>query len=354
MRLELTYTPAGSSTPKTCIFETTGVALDGANLAATGTFGQDCPTAADSGSTPVGTPSFVDSLSGDVASTVTAGSPAKLTWRADADTCTYDGTSFPAGVASIAGWPTSGDACTSAATCNTAHTASLTMPSTAGEYRFKLTCSKNGNPTPVSSEAVTRIDATGGQGQCIAPAGLTRQTSTVVCDVDGNRECRDVVDATRFDLVFGTTTLQPNQVTPWPGRYNLQQRPLVNNNRYLALQFTVPADYRTDAYGFLGIAETWYDGRLSMTLSTACGDFGETNQIAQRCILSGPNAASHPSQLGWTTYTSGPTHDGLCPLEPGRTYYLNILYAPVADPLETTCEGFGSCQRAIQNGPGRF
>ena len=68
----------------------------------------------------------------------------------------------------------------------------------------------------------------------------------------------------------------------------------MSNNNYLALEFTVPTDYSTTAYGFLGIAETWYDGRLSMTLSTKCGDFGETNQIAQRCILGGPNAASHP------------------------------------------------------------
>jgi hypothetical protein len=31
-----------------------------------------------------------------------------------------------------------------------------------------------------------------------------------------------------------------------------------------------------------------------MTIRTACSDFGETNQIAQRCIVGGPNAASHP------------------------------------------------------------
>ena len=346
VRLRLTYTPPGSTTPKTCVYDTNLLSNDPAtgDLTATGAFGQDCPSAA-----PPGTPSFSDPLTGDVPPTVTAGAQVRLTWRADADSCRYDGSSFPNGV-TFADWPASGLACNDAATCTRPNVATLTMPATSGEYRFKLTCSKTGNPTPVVSEVATTVVAA---SACIAPAGLTRQMRASVCDIDGTLDCRDA-DATRFEQVFGTTSLNPSVVLPWPGRYNLQQRPLVNNNQYLALQFTVPSDYPTANHGYLGIAETWFDGRLTMTISTACGDFGETNQIAQRCILSGPEAASHPSQLGWTTQTSGSVYQGLCPLQRGQTYYLNILYAPIATPLQTTCGGPGSCQRSIQNGPGRF
>jgi hypothetical protein len=31
-----------------------------------------------------------------------------------------------------------------------------------------------------------------------------------------------------------------------------------------------------------------------------------------------------------------------------------MMYAPISSPLQTAREGNGSCQRSIQNGPGRF
>jgi len=337
--LELTY-QAGAA-PKTCIFTTdAGVSMSPSNrLVASGTFGAGCPT-----SVAPGTPSFSDPLTNDLAAGVTTNATLSLGWRADADRCVTDGSLFPSGV-SYPTWPVSGEICNSAATCNVPHAQTFTA-SANGAYKFKLSCYKEGNTTPAVSEANTVASAipTG----CPGPAGTTRQTSGTVCDV-GMFACRGV-DMTKFENVFGYNQNQPSQPNMWPGTYNLQQRPSITNNQFVALAFTVPANYPTNKYGYLMLAETNFQGRMSMTISSTCGDFGATNPISQKCILNDGGASS---QMLWSTYTSGSVYNGSCHLTAGQTYYLNMIYAPIATPGSSSCAE-GSCANAIQNGTGNF
>ncbi|HJU40570.1 MAG TPA: hypothetical protein VJ724_13420 [Tahibacter sp.] len=334
--LELSYQANG--TPKTCIFTTdAGVSMNAASrLTASGTFGQNCPT-----SQVVGNPSFTNPLAGDIPSSVTVGTNLPITWSADADTCTYDGSTFPAGV-TYTNWPTTGTACNG----DCANLRTLSFPaSVAGAYKFKLNCSKTGNPTPLSNEANTT--ATTAPVGCTGPTGTSRQTVGAVCDVAG-QGCRNV-DMTKFENVFGYNATQPSQPNLWPGTYNLQQRPTIANNTFLALQFTVPANFATNKYGYLGIAETNFQARMSMKISTTCGDLSPSTGNP-KCLLNDGGASS---QMLWSTYTSGPVFTGSCALTAGQTYYLHMIHAPLQTPAQSSC-GPGSCANSIQNGPGVF
>lgn len=341
--LELTYTPAGGSGQQTCVFTTDGnnVSLNAANnrLQAAGTFGANCPT-----STPVTNPAILDGLEGDVGASVTTGSSVTLTWRADADSCVYNGSSFPNTV-TFTNWPTTGSACATSGTCSAPHSTTLQIPAGAtGNYKFKLTCSKTGNPTTVSTEVTTNATAIP-TGCSAAPAGLTRLTSVQICETWGS-PCR-TVDGTKFENVLGYDIDAPTVPIMWPGKRNVTQRPYIGSNSFLALQFTVPSTYPTNRSGGLKISETNFTGPLTMTMSTSCGDFGATSQISPKCIVSGGQAGQ---SLTWSTYPAGTTTgDNSCRLTPGQTYYFNLLYAPISNPTQTSCTA-GECSNPIYNG----
>jgi hypothetical protein len=339
--MQLTYTPSGSSTEKTCIFTTNGgVSMNSdSSLAARGSFGTDCPT---SQVVQPGTPSFSNSLTGDTPASANTNATLTLTWQADADRCTYDGSSAPM---TLATWPTTGDACSTAGTCNTPHTVNITA-STNGQYKFKLNCYKTGNNTPVSSETTTNVSTvtTGCQG----PAGTTRQTVAQVCDAGGGT-CRGSVDVTKFENVYGYSATQG--IVAWPGRRNLQQRVVISNNNFVAMQFTVPSTYPTDKYGYLSTVDTNFFGTMSLKISKNCGDLAPTSNISSHCILN--NAGGGTGAMRWTTYTSGATFNESCPLVAGETYYLHILHADLNSPGTSTCP-LGECRNPIQNGPGNF
>lgn len=342
--MQLTYTPSGASTEKTCVFTTNGnVTMNSdTSLAARGTFGQDCPTTVVQ---PPGTPAFRDALAGDIPTSVTTGATLSLNWRADADRCTYDGSSFPV---TLANWPTTGEACNSAATCDVAHPQTFTA-SANGLYKFKLNCYKTGNATPVSSEANTTA-STGSTG-CQAPAGLTRQLNAQVCDAGGSA-CRGSVDVTKFENVFGYNAAG-GAPTTWPGRRNLQQRISISNNNFVALQYTVPAGYPSGAngkYGYFTLVDTNYFGTTTIKVSKTCGDLAPTSAISPNCIL---NNAHGSGTFFWSTYTSGPDYQASCALTPGETYYMHIIHADLAAPGTSTCP-LGVCSNSIQNGPGLF
>jgi len=346
-QLQLIYTPAGG-TAQTCQFDvdSNGVTLDPVTgkLVATGSFntgaGSNCPTAA-----VVGTPSFTNSLSGDIASAVDTGSAQTLTWAADADSCTYDGTTL---AQAVANWPSSGSACSNASACGQTHTVNITIPAD-GSYTFKLNCYKTGNATPVVSQVSTAA-ATPASTGCIAPAGLTRANKITL--FDGQNVQRSNVDSTKFENIWGYNTSKPSLPTLWPGNYNSQARPELPPGYYLSAQFTVPAGMAAGKYGNFSANETNPEsaGGWTVTISTSCGDFRAANQnpIAPSCVKDSLPPSSPISWQVGTNYSSS----SLCPLTPGQTYYLNMIYAPLATPTQSYCTG--TCGNLIANGPGNF
>jgi len=327
-----------------CTFTTnsSGVVIDPTtgDLSATGTLGTDCPS-----STPVGTPSFSNALTSDIASSVSTGASLALSWAADADSCVFDGSSFPSGV-SYSSWPTSGAACSSLSDCSGTHSNTLTA-SADGAYTFKVTCAKTGNPTTVSSQATTTA-TTVSQGSCVAPSGVTRQTSA---KLDYNGIGVSGVDVTQFKKIFGYTG-STTTYTDWPGVYNQQSGPFIGKNQYIAAQFTVPSN-KSNVWGrYQIIQQGGTTSRASITISTSCGDLSATaNAISPYCVLDdgGANAS-----VTWSTYASNDSlGDGTCRLTPGQTYYLNILMAPLSTPTQSFCET-NTCELFMMNRSGNW
>lgn len=336
--LKLNYNQNGI---QTCTYTTdaAGVALDPAtgNLVASGTFGAGCPT------TPINPPSFTNTIDTDIASTITVNTTQTLTWAADADSCVYDGSSFPAGV-TFANWPTSGSACTGSS-CNTTHTVNL-VPAAVGSYTFKLTCTRSGSPTQVVSTVTTTASAV--DTSCAGPSGLTRQTTGRVVHISGNVN-RNNVDLTKFENVFGYQGTANMKL--WPGVLNLQAMPTINSNQFVALKFTVPANFAINTGGYMGVAETNTQSPVTISYSTVCGDFSVPNPISVKCQIDNGGTGS---QMLWGYYATGSgAYNGSCHLTPGQTYYMNIMTAPLGNPTQSSC-GAASCNVNFQNGPGSF
>lgn len=335
----------GQSNP--CIFTTDaqGVSLDpqtGA-LTANGTFDTSSANSSCPSSTPVGTPSFSNALSGDVGATVATGTSATLTWQADADNCDYSGTSYPAGVTSVANWSTSstsGAACSSSAACNTAHSANITFPAD-GNYTFGLRCYKNGNTTPATSVVSTVASTQSTACTGVAPAGLTRQLTGAVTQYTTTTSTRNGVDVTRWDQVWGydNTVGTPSA---WPAVNNILQSPRITKNYYLAVAFSVPSTF--SGYGDLKETTTGSSGAVSMTISECPGHFN-SNVLALPAKCQVNLTAEGGAKLAWTTDTSVTTK---CALTPGKTYYLNVITASLSTPTTSTCTT-SSCTHTIVN-----
>lgn len=324
---------------KTCVFTTdsSGVTLVGGGpaLKAKGAFAAtDCPTATTP--PPEGPVITNDISSTEIPSTTTAGATHTISWSAtNAESCSYSGT-FPS---AVTGWP-AGQACTGATDCATTRNVPITMPATAGTYTFTLTCSKAGFTPAVSSRSTT-ISSGPPPAGCIAPSGLTRQMSGKVSYNDGND--RNNIDLTRFENVFGHDN-QGGASRLWPGTQNINQRIFIPRNNYVALQFTVPSNLHTDTRGQYRFEETAPTSSvMSITVSKACGDFSTTPTapMTTKCILNG-GALNSALTWGKTGLTAR------CQLEPGETYYLNIVHANLNTITTSGCS-VASCSNTIQN-----
>lgn len=332
---------------KTCVIRTDadGVALagDGA-LEFNGTQAPvNCP--GDDGGGTVTDPLITNDLgTTELPAEVLVGASTTVRWAANADSCSYAGSSFPA---ALANWPTSGAGatpCSSAAGCAAEHAVSLNFAQ-AGTYTFKLTCSRAGaTNTATSSRSVTVSEQppTG----CIAPQGLRRLTSGQVRYNATSSYPARTADLTRFEHVFGHD--QDNgPLRPFPGTINLTQRIMLPEDAYVALQFTVPANFNDATQGAYTLEESMVNDRpskVSITISKSCGDFRPTAAapMNQRCVLNAPNLGSG---LPWGNV--GPL-TSRCQLQAGQTYYLNILYASLGDPTTSGCD-IASCGAPILN-----
>jgi hypothetical protein len=325
---------------KTCVFTTNNdnVSMDPANgdLLAKGSFASsDCPA----GSVPVGDPVITNGLdASELPSPVTVGATASINWAATADSCSYANSSFPV---ALAEWPTTGSgatACSGSGACATNHTANVTFSQT-GTYTFSLVCSKTGASNTATSTRTVIVEPPVASG-CVAPGGLTRLTSgTVKYNTGASR----ITDLTLFENVFGHDQ-EGGPLRLFPGTRNINQRIMIPRNNYVALKFTVPANFNSQTMGQFRLEETDPGAStMSLTISKSCGDFATTPTLpmTDKCILNGGplNSALTWGNVGLTAR---------CQLQAGETYYLNIIHARLGTITTPACPGT-SCGNVIQN-----
>jgi hypothetical protein len=336
--LRLTWTPPTGG-PKVCEYTTdaNGVTMDPTTgaLLATGTFsGTDCPT----GTTPVSDPQITNGITAaDIPTSATVGTQHTITWSANADSCTYTGSVTPT---AISNWPLTGNVCSNAAACATGLSVPVTLPGTAGSYRFQLSCTKIGSGvTATSGQNVTVTTGGGGGESCVNNTGISRLTFGRVQYNTG--DARDT-DLTLFENVFGHVFV--GDLRPFPGTANLNQRIMIPRNQYVSLKFTVPSNFAHQTAGQYRFEETQPGTlRMSYTISKTCGDFSATPTppLTSQCVI---NNGQVNSSLLWAYYIGAPN---VCQLVPGETYYLNIIHAPLSGLTNSTCSG--TCGNTMQN-----
>lgn len=331
---------APGGVPRTCIFTTdaAGVVMntDG-SLQMNGSYGQDCPTG---GVTPPSDPSISNGIdASEIPSNAVAGASYNVSWAADADNCSYSTSSL---TAPIATWPTTGNVCSDAASCAANHNVAIVMPSTPGPYKFELTCRKTGSSVVATS---TRTAMVPGGGSCPGPAGMTRATASSV-RTNISTDTWRTVDATQFEPIFGYNS-SGGASRPFPGSAGLNQRVTIPRNQFISAQFTVPSNLALNTRGIMKYEETPPNsGTMSITISKTCGYLAAAPDTTMNAKCS-VEIKRRGDGLPWG-YAPG---DGAtrCQLEPGQTYYLNIMYAEFASPTTTGACSTGDCDRGMLN-----
>lgn len=275
------------------------------------------------------------------------GESATITWSANADVCSYDGSTLPEAVPQ---WKSSGYACTDSSSC-TGGSFSHTF-NTAGVYNFKLTCNSGPNDSKTSTATVTVGDPPSND-TCVAPAGLTRdQTGTIAYSSGVNQE---TVDVTSWQAVYGHRTGMPD--LGWPGYFNRDVKMTIKKNHYWALKFKVGDLYPFYGTwgGTVGPYGTWesnatnvtYGVKWTLSISPQCGDFVRPAAPDPRRACYAEYTITTANELLWLV-ADGSTNPlaYACTLRRGQSYYLNILPAPLGDPLNNTGAGCNqsSCQ----------
>ncbi len=165
------------------------------------------------------------------------------------------------------------------------------------------------------------------------------------------------------DVIVGSDNPDPSVYTEvFPG----DEFPGTSNNfpfylekgRYAAMEFTVPEDL-VDRSGGWRVAPMLHStvsaaGRMFATLTRCPGDFDVASFDDPRC---GDVATTSE---GWirTRWTTDPdeSDDRKCYIEPGETYYFNVLYTyPGADPKDfppeqSDCGDLPNCGHHLQRG----
>jgi len=141
-------------------------------------------------------------------------------------------------------------------------------------------------------------------------------------------------DVTEFAKVFNG----------WPGvpkgLYAIGDLPV---NRYWSMQFTVPANADPRLYGQYQVGETGYSARLSLSIAEHCGDFSNPTLRGSTVLLGcWKNVGGPVSGPIWSLHTGVAG----CMLQPGRTYWLNVIAANVADLLPNGGGKAGSTKNA--------
>lgn len=202
---------------------------------------------------------------------------------------------------------------------------------TAGTYTVSLTVTDSVNSA--QSTKTQQVTVTTGTGSCPTIASGTTGISNYT-RLTGSQSVNyfgagvQSVDVTSFNSVFGYKGV--GSQTTWPGNSSLTAEINLATNKYVSLQFTVPAGfmelYPSGVYGKYSVNTTGYSAPISMTISTQCGDFSDpatypaTSKVVSGCLK---NSINSSGSLRWS-------NTGACTLQDNTTYFLNIVNADIS------------------------
>lgn len=181
---------------------------------------------------------------------------------------------------------------------------------------------------------------------CVAPPGLSRQTSGMIADPAGTVPLLNV-DVTDFGRVFGYDFgVDTWTNTSWPAINGTTPKLYVHSGNYWAMAFTVPSNYPYYAGG----SGPW--GQLatsnmtavtpgmswSLSLSADCGDFDQAGSVQPACYVT-TYPGSGPALYWGVLPTGTPPPAGLCGLHRGQTYYFNVAPGALGSNHANACSG---------------
>ena len=196
------------------------------------------------------------------------------------------------------------------------------------------------------SVTLTVTDSVSGQQSTTAPQSVT-VSAGAACPIIGS----STVGITNFSRLTGThsvdyqgggaktvdvTSFASAYGGAWPGSYNSNPIYTLPVSNYISEQFTVPSNYFTAAnvpnpiYGDYTVGQTGFGARVSITISTTCGDFSNpaayptTSTVLPGCWL---NAGAANAFVQWRK----PSGISSCELSGGGTYFLNFINADVSN-----------------------
>ena len=254
--------------------------------------------------------------------------------------------------------------CNSSTACsaNVSAPASFTNSGTvSATYNVAVTCTASGS-TATSNATVTVPPAGTVTAGCTNPPTLASTTSGITnfTQATGTQSVfyfgagSKAVDLTSFDSIYWLK---------WPGNSTLTADFSLSTNKYISAQFKVPAGYiagysGSGLYGNYAIAQSNVSAPVSMTISTACGDFSSPVTYPTSTVVPGcwKNKLTVGGILQWRADTT-------CILHDNTTYFLNIINADIsalrpggagsaASTKNANCSGV--CSDPIGNGPGSW
>ncbi len=246
--------------------------------------------------------------------------------------------------------------------------ASFSNPSTVSSATdtVTLTCT-GGTSGQATSIATVNVPKKGTQGNCRviqadnSVAGLTQFTQQGQAQIRvGGDQHTITADMTSYAAVFGTF--------PSTGQQAFDVMPIAN---YISMQVQPPAGF------FAGASADWWskigpgtsndDTKVSVTISTSCGDFSNPSTdsgstVVPGCYKVGANAE------GGVAFSAAPitgiSKCVLADLPAGKSYYFNLINANITNVTSTggtassyrdgagsKCTGQAACSLPIENGP---
>jgi hypothetical protein len=137
----------------------------------------------------------------------------------------------------------------------------------------------------------------------------------------------------------------PGSNVPWAGTSGLTTRSTASPNQYFAEKFTVPSNLLAD--GTLNarwiLSGSGGSFPFSLTVSPCPGDFGQsgTQITASGCKVDKANISN-----GLKVFVTNAPSGSACTVQPGQTYYLNVLPSaglPVNNVTVGDCKVAGTC-----------
>lgn len=253
----------------------------------------------------------------------------------------WSATNAPTCVATGNGW-TNGTVCTTAASCAQTHAYSATLnPPSLTTYTFGLQCGSVSDSASVTVQPIAP-PPTG----CVANPGWTRSYTGTVIHHANQQAGLPANGFTAWDSIWGRPYPDLTPIDPWPSKtISRVVGPIVSPKYYVAAGFTAVAN----AAGLLHVEQTGFQAPISMTISARCGDFDMASaNIPPGCAKSGLRG---DQSMYWRVGTVA----GFCQLTAGQSYYLNIVYANLANSATGTPMGAqqscvtGYCANQIKN-----